>query len=83
MDTAVRLRAVGVALLLAAPTVHAARRRMLHWRARLLEEQSSLALSLEDPGSLCALAGIAILEMATGHTRSSPGSPGLRSTRQG
>jgi hypothetical protein len=83
IDSQARLRAVGVALLLVAPSVHAARRRMLHWRAWLLEEQSSMALSFEDPGSLCALAGVALLQAATGSTRSSTGSPARRSTRQG
>ncbi len=77
------LRAAGIALLLVAPTVHNARRRMLHWRAWMFEEQSSMLLTFEDAGSLVAFAGVAALEVAAGIARSHTRGDPVRSTPLG
>jgi hypothetical protein len=63
------LRTIGLLMLLAAPSLHTARRRIAHWRALITEEQSSLLLRLDDPGSLLAFAGVTLLEIAANAKR--------------
>jgi len=58
------LTTIGVALVLVAPSVLTARLRLAHWRARFLEQESSLWIPVDRPHEMMAVAGLALLRLS-------------------
>lgn len=59
-----RLRLVALGLVLAGSSFGALRRRMIHLRALILEEESAMWANVGEPGALLTMAGVALLELS-------------------